>query len=71
MTQRLRVHEGQTAEEARAVLDDMLSVAGWAVPGKGPKRVRLRDPKAPWWWTNAEDASDSNLKVAQTMGLSL
>jgi hypothetical protein len=46
----------------------MLSVAGWAVPGSGPKRVKQRDPKAPWWWTDEEDASDSFLKA---MGVSL
>lgn len=68
MLQRLRVREGQTAEEARAVLDETLSVAGWAVPGSEVKRVKLRDPKAPWWWTNAEDASSSFLKA---MGVSL
>lgn len=62
------MHEGQTAEEARLVLDDMLSVSGWAVPGADVKRVPLRDPKAPWWWTNAEDATTQSLRA---MGVSL
>lgn len=64
----MRVHEGQSAEDARKVLDSTLSVAGWAVPGTEPKRVPLRDPKAPWWWTDEEDASSSFLKA---MGVSL
>lgn len=68
MLQRLRVREGQSAEEARVVLDDMLSVAGWAVPGSGPKKVKARDPKAPWWWTTSEDASETFLKA---VGVSL
>lgn len=68
MLQRVRVHEGQSAEDARKVLDSALSVTGWAVPGSGPKHVKQRDPKAPWWWTDEEDASDSFLKA---MGVSL
>lgn len=68
MTQRVRVREGQSAEDARKVLDDMLSVGGWTVPGSEPRKVKPRDPKAPWWWTTAEDASDSFLK---SMGVTL
>lgn len=68
MLQRLRVHDGQSAEDARTVLDQTLSTAGWAVPGSGPKRVKARDPKAPWWWTGEEDASESFFKA---MGVSL
>ena len=68
MLQRVRVHEGQSAEDARKVLDLTLSVAGWAVPGSEPKPVKTRDPKAHWWWTDAEDASESFLK---SMGVSL
>lgn len=64
----MQVREGQSADDARRVLDSMLSVAGWAVPGSGPKRVKARDPKAPWWWVDAEDASDSFLK---SMGVTL
>lgn len=64
----MRVREGQSAEDARKALDGMLSVAGWTVPGREPKQVKARDPKAPWWWTDAEDASDSFLK---SMGVNL
>lgn len=68
MLQRLRVREGQSAEDARKTLDSMLSVGGWTVPGSDPKPVAARDPRAPWWWTDAEDASDSFLK---SMGVNL
>lgn len=68
MTQRLRVREGQSAQDARKVLDSMLSVAGWAVPGSEPVQVAPRDPKAPWWWVDEEDASQSFLAA---VGVSL
>ncbi len=63
MLQRLRVREGQSAEDARTVLDQTLSVDGWAVPGSEPKPVKARDPKAPWWWTTPEDATETFLKA--------
>lgn len=68
MLQRLRIREGQSAENARKTFDDMLSVGGWTVPGSEPKQVKARDPRAPWWWTTDEDASDSFL---QSMGVNL
>lgn len=68
MLQRLHVREGQSAEDARKTLDDMLSVGGWTVPGREPRKVKARDPRAPWWWTTDEDASDSFL---QAMGVTL
>lgn len=64
----MRVREGQSAEDARKSLDSVLSVAGWTVPGQEPRVVKPRDPKAPWWWTTDEDASDSFLK---SMGVTL
>lgn len=68
MLQRLRVREGQSVEDARKVLDDMLMVGGWTVPGLEPRQVKPRDPRAPWWWTTGEDASDSFLR---SMGVTL
>lgn len=68
MLQRVHVREGQSAEDARKALDSMLAVGAWTVPGREPRVVKPRDPKAPWWWTDAEDASDSFLK---TMGVTL
>jgi hypothetical protein len=68
MTKRVRIREGQTPEDARKGLDAMLSVAGWVVPGREPVQVVPRDPRAPYWWYGAEDASDSFLK---SMGVSL
>lgn len=62
MLQRLRVRDGQSAEDARKVLDSMLMVGGWAIPGSAPRAVEARDPRAPWWWTTDDDASDSFLK---------
>jgi hypothetical protein len=62
MLQRVRVRDGQSAEDARRSLEAMLGVSGWAVPGIGRRTVEARDPAAPWWWHSPEEASDSFLK---------
>lgn len=68
MLQRVKVREGQSAENARKTFESMLGVGGWATPGIERRTVAPRDPKAPWWWTDDEDASDSFLK---SMGVTL
>jgi hypothetical protein len=61
MLQRVRVRDGQSAEDARRSLESMLRIR-WTVPGRGRRSVEARDPRAPWWWHSAEEASDSFLK---------
>jgi len=68
MLRRLVVRENQTPESARKVLDGQLGVSGWAVPAREARSVPKRDPRAPWWWESAEDASESFLK---SMGVNL
>jgi len=61
MLQRVRVRDGQSAEDARRSLESVLGVAGWETPGRGRRPVAPRDPRAPWWWHSAEEASDTFL----------
>lgn len=69
MLQRLIVRDGQTEEQARARFDADLGVSAWAAPGHARKPVQpKRDDGAPWWWTGAEDASQSFLA---SMGVTL
>jgi hypothetical protein len=68
MLQRVRTREGQSAENARKSLDAMLAVSGWTVPGSKPRETAPRDPRAPYWWYDEEDASQSFLK---SMGVNL
>lgn len=69
MLQRLIIRDGQTEEQARARFDADLGVSAWAVPGRERKTVETKpDSGAPWWWTGAEDASQSFLTA---MGVSL
>lgn len=69
MLQRLIIRDGQTEEQARAKFDADLGVSAWAVPGRERRHVQQTpDDGAPWWWTGAEDASQSFLAA---MGVSL
>lgn len=68
MLQRLRVRDRQSPEDARKSLDLRLGVSAWTVPGREPLTAEPVDPKAPWWWTGSEDASQSFLR---SMGVSL
>lgn len=68
MLTRLHVPEGKTAESARKRFDGQLGVGGWPLPGEQPKESVPTDPGAPWWWSGAEDASQSFLS---SMGVSL
>lgn len=69
MLQRLIVHDGQSEEQARAKFDADLGVSAWATPGRERRPVQQTpDDGAPWWWTGAEDASQSFLAA---MGVSL
>ena len=68
MLERLIVREGQKPEAARRSLDVSLGVDGWAVPGRESRSAKPRDPGAPWWWKDAEDASQGFLR---SMGVRL
>jgi hypothetical protein len=60
MLQRLIVREGQTEEQARKRFDADLGVSAWALPGRERREPEpVQDPGAPWWWTDAEEASQS------------
>jgi hypothetical protein len=61
MLTRLTVREGQTIESARQVFDGQFGVSGWGTPRHRPRQVAIREPGAPWWWQDAEDASQSFL----------
>ena len=67
MLQRLIIREGQTEEQARTRFDADLGVSAWALPGRERREPEpVQDPGAPWWWTSAEEASQSWLTA---MGL--
>lgn len=69
MVQHLPVRDNETPDRARQRFDGQLGVRNWATPGaelKAPDPAR--DPKAPWWWESAEDASQSFLAA---MGVTL
>ncbi|NUS83651.1 MAG: hypothetical protein HOY75_13125 [Streptomyces sp.] len=68
MLQRLYVREGQTEEQARAKFDADLGVSAWALPGRARRDMPPVDNRTPWWWTSAEDASQSFLAA---MGVTL
>ena len=68
MLQRLIVREGQTEEQARAKFDADLGVSAWARPGHERRDMQPVTNSAPWWWTGAEDASQSFLAA---MGVTL
>ena len=68
MVQRLAVRERETPERARQRFDGQLSVRAWATPGTERQTATPRDPKAPWWWEGAEDASQTFLR---SMGVNL
>lgn len=69
MLQRLIVRDGQTEEQARARFDAGLGVSAWALPGRERRDVEpIQDTGAPWWWVDAEDASQSFLA---SMGVTL
>lgn len=68
MVQRIAVRDNETPDRARKRFDGQLGVRAWATPGTELKEPEPRDPRAPWWWTSAEDASQSFL---QSMGVTL
>lgn len=68
MVQRLPVRENEKPDTARKRFDGQLGVRNWAMPGNEQHEPEPRDPKAPWWWDSAEDASQSFLK---SMGVTL
>ncbi|WP_460071070.1 hypothetical protein [Streptomyces sp. YKOK-I1] len=68
MVQRLNVGENETPDRARRRFDGELGVRDWTTPRTEYAKPEPRDPKAPWWWDGAEDASQSFLA---SMGVTL
>jgi hypothetical protein len=68
MVQRLTTRENEKPENARKRFDGRLGVRNWTTPGTQHTAPKPRDPKAPWWWDGAEDASQSFLTA---MGVTL
>jgi hypothetical protein len=69
MIERLPVRENEQPDTARRRFDGQLGVRNWTTPSTAYKPPEQpRDPKAPWWWEGAEDASQSFL---QSMGVNL
>lgn len=69
MLQRLNVREKEKPEAARKRFDGQLGVRAWATPGTEAKEPEPRDPKAPWWWDNAEEASQPFMAMARARGM--
>jgi hypothetical protein len=68
MVQRLSDRPNEQPGTARKRFDGELDVRAWTAPSTDPATVQPRDPKAPWWWDGAEDASQSFLN---SMGVTL
>ncbi|MFI7293953.1 hypothetical protein [Streptomyces sp. NPDC050121] len=68
MVQRLSPRENDKPGDARKRFDGQLDVRAWTVPASEDKEPTPRDPNAPWWWDNAEEASQSFLAA---MGVNL
>jgi hypothetical protein len=69
MIQRLKPDEEGNVTAARQELDDNLTVIRWQVPGGGNKYAETeREPGAPSWWVNDEEASQSSLAAMRAAG---
>jgi len=62
MTERLPVGENEKYEDVRRRFDEQLGVAGWTVPGQKVREPAAREPGAPLWWVDEEEASASFMK---------
>lgn len=72
MIQRLAVRDNETPERARKRFDGQLGVRDWATPGNEVIEFQPRDPntpKTPWWWDNAEDATQPFMELARAKGM--
>lgn len=68
MLTRLNVRDKEKPEAARRRFDGQLSVRAWAAPGHPMAEPEPGQPKTPWWWDGAEQASQSFLT---SMGVTL
>ncbi|WP_328436873.1 hypothetical protein OHA71_06370 [Streptomyces sp. NBC_00444] len=72
MIQRLAVRDNETPDRARKRFDGEFGVRDWATPGSQMKETTPRDPnqpKTPWWWDSAEDASQPFMAMARARGM--
>ena len=68
MVQRLSVRENEKPETARKRFDGQLAVRAWTTPSTRDKTPDQRDPKAPYWWDGAEDATNTWVAMARAEG---
>lgn len=68
MVQHLSRRDNEPADAPRKRFDGQLDVRAWTTPATRDQTPQPRDPKAPWWWDGAEDASQSFLT---SMGVTL
>jgi len=68
MVQRIGDRPNEQPGTARKRFDGQLDVRAWTTPATRDETPQPRDPKAPWWWEGAEDASQSFLT---SMGVTL
>lgn len=61
MLERLDTPEGKSPEAVRRSFDNELGTASWLTPGRQVDPGNGKDPGAPDWWVNEEDASQSFL----------
>lgn len=61
MVQNLEVKEGQDAEAVRRQFDRSLFVEHWETPGAVVRPQKEREPGAPLWWEDDEEASSAFL----------
>lgn len=68
MLQRLNIRDNEKPETARRRFDGQLAVRAWSRPGHPMTEADPQQQGTPWWWSGAEDASQSFLTA---MGVTL
>jgi hypothetical protein len=68
MVQRISDGHNEQPGTARKRFNGQLDVRAWTTPAtrETPKR---RDPKTPWWWEGAEDATQPFVEMARARGM--
>lgn len=72
MIQRLAVRDNETPERARKRFDGQLGVRDWGTPRNPytqPEPIDPTAPKTPWWWDNAESATQPFMDLARAKGM--
>ena len=69
MVQRISDGHNEQPGTARKRFDGQLDVRAWTTPGTRDRTPPPRDPKAPWWWDGAEDATTAWVAQARARGM--